>query len=385
MIIVEGPNSVHIAAPAALLTEDRELAWAEPHVIKNPAYAWVLGKYVSTGNPNDNGHIFDLEELRASRESVVYAPMNMLHAPQSIMGAFVANELVYPTGANQEGAAVAETTPYLEALAVFWKFYFPEAFETVRMAHNEGSLAWSMECVPETVTCAGGCDATFPYMGRQDASYCDHLNGPGALKKLNKPHFTAGALVVPPARPAWKNASVTELSVMVRQELEGADKLLAATASEFPDLEPAQWESMMGELILIAKGNPFAKPPAKKGAPAKPSGPHAYTPVNKFIPNAVCKVCGKKPGDAAHGKPKAKAAADPQSELRKAPHAYAPPAEGDTPVPANAPCKLCGQAPGAAVHAKPVSTPEKGPKAMLDPVLAVIAGEAARDVSEGWN
>lgn len=311
MIIVEGPNSVHIAAPAALVTEDRELAWAEPHVIKNPAFAWVLGKYVSTGNPNDNGHIFDLDELRASRESVVYAPMNMLHAPQSIMGTFVANELVYPTGTNQEGAAVVETTPYLEALAVFWKFYFPEAYETVRMAHNEGSLAWSMECIPETVTCAGGCDNTYPYMGRQDASYCDHLNAPGALKKLNKPHFTAGALVVPPARPAWKNASVTELSVQVRQQLEAADALYTATAAEFPNLTSAQWESMMGEL-LIAAGNPFKKGGDGKKDDGKKVGPHAYVPVNKFIPNAVCKVCGQKPNAPIHNAKKdAKAVLDP--------------------------------------------------------------------------
>lgn len=308
MIVVEGRHSVHIAGPAHLVEQDRELAWAEPHVIKNPLYAWVLGKYVETGRPNDNGHIFDLDELRTAKDSVLHAPMNMLHVPHQIMGTFVANEIVYPTG---EGAAAGGgEPPYLEALAVFWKYYFEEAFELVRMAHNEGSLAWSMECIPESVTCAGGCDSTFPYAGRQSDTYCAHLNEPAARKKLNKPQYSAGALVVPPALPAWKNAKVTELSTVLTKELDRMAAVEEQVADEFPHLPAQGWEQMMQALVAAA-----VKPPApttadidearslgRSIAAAAPAKPHAYVspaPGKDFLP---CKVCSK-PKAAHKGAP----------------------------------------------------------------------------------
>lgn len=391
MIIVEGQHSIHIAAPASLVTEDRELAWAEPFVIKNPAFAWVLGKFVGTGAANLNGHIFDAQELAVARSSVVHAPMNMLHSPHQIMGTYVANELVYPTGGGPESAA-AEVHPYLEALAVFWKFYFPEAYRAVEAAHKQGTLAWSMECVPESVTCAGGCDQTFAYMGRQDPSYCDHLNKPAAPKRLNKPHFTAGALVIPPASPAWKNATVTELSTFVRQELEAASGVYEQTEAEFPHLDAAQWTSLMGEL-LIAAGNPFAKGgPAKKSAP---KGPHAYAPRFPGSDKAPCKVCGKPGGDALHKKsakdlleeyladqvrkaddpevPKT----DPKALLRVTPHIFMS-AAATGPTSPNMPCDLCDAAASDPIHRAEAN-------ATLDPVLAAIAASAAFGADEGRN
>ncbi len=305
MIVVEGRNSVHIAGPAHLVETDRELAWAEPHVIKNPLYAWVLGKYVETGRPNDNGHIFDLDELRTAKDSVLHAPMNMLHVPHQIMGTFVANEIVYPTG---EGAAVGGgDPPYLEALAVFWKYYFEEAYELVRMAHNEGSLAWSMECIPESVTCAGGCDSTFAYAGRQSDTYCDHLNMPAAKKKLNKPQYSAGALVVPPALPAWKNAKVTELSTVLTKELDRMAAVEEQVSQEFPHLPAEKWEQMMSALVAAATA-PVATEPDLAAARdlgrslAAEMKPHAYmspAPGKDFLP---CKVC-KKPKAAHKGAP----------------------------------------------------------------------------------
>lgn len=383
MIVVEGQHSVHIAAPASLVTEDRELAWAEPYVQKNPAFAWVLGKYVTTGTANDNGHIFDLAELRDARKSVIYAPMNMLHAPHQIMGAYVANELVYPVGGVQErpaeAAAVAEMNPYLEALAVFWKYYFPNAYKAVEAAHAQGALAWSMECIPESVTCAGGCTSTFPYKGRMDDSYCEHLNQPQALKKLNRPHFTAGALVIPPARPAWRNASVTELSTFVRQELEAADVAYAQTAAEFPHLSAKEWEAIMGELLQAAgnpfkKGgdNPFKKGDDKKGGPEKKAGPHAY--AGRF-PGGPCKVCGKPEKSPLHGKEKADHQTDPKKHLQVVPHVYVPEKSGDGPVSDTMPCVFCGQSVQDKVHQGEYPTQIN---AYLDPVLAVIAAEAAR-------
>lgn len=311
-IIVEGKKSIHIASAAMLVEENRELAWAEKHVIANPALAWIVGKYIGTNKPNDNGHIFNPNEIGEARQSLVYAPMNMLHRPQQVMGVYVANEIIWPTAAGQDGYSAAElhdahdvsqsataaagvpvteTEPFLEAVAAFYKYYFPEQFEAVRMAHNEGSLAWSMECVPATVTCAdgSGCDQTFAYMGRQDPSYCDHLNQPGALKKLNKPHFTAGALVLPPARPAWRGANVTELSTMVRTELEAAESIYDQTAKEFPEMEAKQWETVMATLVaqMVA-------------ADQKKVGKHPYAASDASMSDSSCKVCGQMKGAPIH-------------------------------------------------------------------------------------
>jgi hypothetical protein len=300
MIVVEGLKSVHIAASAWLVEENRELAWAEKHVVRNPAYAWVLGKYVGTNKANDNGHIFDAEELSAVKGSLVHAPMNMLHRPQAIMGVYVANEVVYPIDAANSATVAAgheagETEPFLEALAAFWKYYFPEEYSLVEKAHAEGTLAWSMECVPETVTCAGDhpdCGKTFAYAGRQSETYCAHLNEPAAPKRMGKPHFTAGALVVPPARPAWRNASVTELDSLVRRELEAAESLYHHTTDTFPHLSEAQWTAMMGELVALT-----AKSDAREERRSKQ---HTYRSVHPGQDNAPCKDCGKKKSDPLH-------------------------------------------------------------------------------------
>lgn len=256
MILVEGPRSVHVASAASLVEEGRELAWAEKHVIHNPAFAWVLGKYVGTNTPNDNGHIFDADDLRVTKDSLVHAPMNMLHVPHKIMGVFVANELVYPVE-----SAATESYPDLEALAAFWKYYFQNDFALVKKAHEEGTLAWSMEAVPQTVTCAQEeCGNTYPYDGRTSPTYCAHLQQPQARKKLNKPHFTAGALVVPPARPAWKGANVTELSSLIKNSVEAAQTVYDQTKAEFPEMDTSQHEALMLQLMAMAERRSVTSP-----------------------------------------------------------------------------------------------------------------------------
>jgi hypothetical protein len=317
MIVVEGPKSVHIAAAAWLVEENRELAWAQKHVVHNPAYAWVLGKYVGANKANDNGHIFDGAELAEARQSLVHAPMNMLHRPSDIMGVYVANEVIWPKDASASaslaGEAATETEPFLEALAAFYRYYFPEEYVAVEKAHRAGALAWSMECVPKTVTCAASahpeCGKTFDYAGRQSESYCAHLNEPGAPKRMGKPHFTAGALVLPPARPAWRNANVTSLDTLVRQELEAAESVYNQVATEFPHLESSRWEHLMAELLMRA---------AKDQPQRTVKSPHKYKPLNP-APNAPCALCGLGSQDKLHNVPggDAKAAAEFGRDIAK--------------------------------------------------------------------
>lgn len=250
-VIVEGERGVYMGAQAWLLEDDRELAWAENHIVRNAAYKWVLGKFVEADSPNDNGHLFPLEELRDWQRTVAYAPLNMLHRPHHIVGSFVATEMMYPAGGAE--AAAAGQHPYLEALAAMWRYYFPDEFRAVEEAHRQGSLFLSMECVPSALGCVtDGCGKEFAYDGRTSASYCDHLNAPGSIKRLRQPHFTGGALIIPPTRPGWKKADVTQLSSLIEEHLKEADAVYAGIAQEFPHLDARQWEGLMATVLEIA-------------------------------------------------------------------------------------------------------------------------------------
>jgi len=103
--------------------------------------------------------------------------------------------------------------------------------------------------VAESVTCAGpnGCGQEFDYAGPMSETYCDHILSRESSRQLNKPLFLGGALIYPPDRPGWKNASVNELSQLISDEEK--HKLVTSIASESPDLSPQEWEMMMFKII----------------------------------------------------------------------------------------------------------------------------------------
>lgn len=256
LIVVERAKRIVVASQAFLIEgEERELAWAEKLVKPNVLYAWVLGRLVGAGELNQNGHMFDADELRAQAHTLVHAPMNMLHRPHQILGAYVGAELVYPTdGAPSAVAALGEATPanpFIESLAAFWRYYWPDEYAMVKLAHDAGQLAQSMECIPRTVTClTGGCERTYEYAGRVSESYCEHLQtGHAPPRKLNMPHFSAGAVVLPPARPAWREAKVSEL--MAATSDDDLSDLYDQVAAAFPHLDPTDWESTMAQLLAM--------------------------------------------------------------------------------------------------------------------------------------
>lgn len=247
MIVVEHKNKLILGAQAFIVGEDdREIAWAEKHVRKDNDLRWILGNFVEADRANSNGHIFPLDDLKAAVETIPNKPLNMLHRMQRNVGTFVAAELLHPEMKADAGNA------YIEALAAFWRSIFPEEAYVIEAAHKDGSLFYSMECMPETLTCADGCGQTFAYMGPVHDSYCDHLKKSRvAAKVLNKPHFNGGALIVPPVQPGWKRADITELSNLIEENLEEAEALYEAIKNEFSHLEPNQWEQMMSIVMAF--------------------------------------------------------------------------------------------------------------------------------------
>lgn len=253
-VVIEGTKSFFLADRARILDDSRDTAWAEKFVRPNPAHKWILGKYVEANKANSNKQLWALDDLRMAQPSIQHAPMNMLHHPRSVVGAFVATELVYPVN-QTDSAAYEYENPFVEALGVFWNYYFPDEYKVVEAAHASGSLFFSMECVAESILCTGegGCGTEFAYDGPRSETYCDHLNEGQSDKQLNKPHFLAGALIIPPERPGWKGAEIKDISSLVKEHKAECEMAYDGVSSETPHLSPAQWEYLMAAIVGRAK------------------------------------------------------------------------------------------------------------------------------------
>lgn len=246
-VLIENEGGILVGGRAILLDDARECAWAEKYVRHDPDLKWVLGNYVEADNANDNGHIFPLDDLKASQATIFNKPLNMLHQYRRIVGNFAGAELLYP----MEQDAKASTKPYVEALAAFYRYYFPEEYKAIEEAHAEGSLFYSMEAVPKTLTCAEpGCDLEFAYRGRIHDSYCAHLQEPVARRKLNRPHFKGGAIIIPPVSPGWSGADIKELSELMAQP--AAEAVYEACKEAAPHLSSQEWESVMFQFLAGA-------------------------------------------------------------------------------------------------------------------------------------
>lgn len=303
-IWMEGEHSFFLGAQAQIVEDSREIAsaWAAKHIVPNPAYKWVVGRFVEADKANNNRQLFSLDGLQMARPTIAHAPMNMNHSPNRIVGSYIAAEMIYPTSqasafnthVDEAGISslpecpachtamrltksdawcpdcepVKEQTynatlekleqagvqlnPFIEALGVFWRHYFPDEYRLVEAAHAEGRLFYSMECVAEQVQCTGdgGCGETFDYAGRVSPTYCEHLNHAASDKFLIEPHFTAGAILVPPVMPGWSHADIHSL---VAQQMEAAERVYQGLSEELPHLHESQWEGLMHQLLLMAK------------------------------------------------------------------------------------------------------------------------------------
>lgn len=270
-VVVEGPRSYIIATTAEILPDDREIAsaWAREKVQINPAYKWILGKYVEADHANSNKQFWALDQLRMAQPTISHSPLNILHRAKHIVGAFTATEMIYPTqGGGELTEGAAQGFPYIEALAVFWKYFFPDELKVVESAANQGALYFSMECVAESLKCAGttGCGKEFAFKGPRHVSYCDHLNEAASIKELISPHFLAGALVLPPVAPGWSNADAGLLASMdmLAADDDQLERVYNSIKAESSHLEPAAWEQLMMQLLKQAEDASGSAPKKKK-------------------------------------------------------------------------------------------------------------------------
>lgn len=266
-LLIEGRRSFHLASTCAMVGEDNDqvTAWAaaKDHITIRPDASWLMGHFVEADRPNQNGHLFGLEDLAAAHASVVHRPLNMGHRELYNVGTFVATELLFPTAApdGTPAAAAVMDHPYVEALAQLWKNRYPTEHMAILTAARMGASFFSMEAVPESMTCLespGGteCGETFAFKGLYHEDYCAHMEDMRSKKRLNKPRYIGGAVIIPPVRPGWRNAEMSEVAAfeaeLVRRHASEADAIFAHMHATAGHLSDGILEQMMVELLATA-------------------------------------------------------------------------------------------------------------------------------------
>lgn len=251
VIAHEGEQSFYFGARATLLSDhDHETAseWAGQHIKKNPAYSWVLGAFVEAERPNNNKQYFSTAGLQMGRPSLLHAPMNINHQSNRVVGTFVAAELLYPKDA--ESATDAHTQ--IESLAAMWRYYYPDAYEMIKAAHGEGSLFFSMECVPRAIASVGGTNDSieYKYEGRTSPNYPQEINERAVDGiHLIDPHFVGGACVIPPERPGWSRAEVKQVSSLMKDQWGKMESVCASVKADSPQMDDSKVEWIAAMLI----------------------------------------------------------------------------------------------------------------------------------------
>ena len=92
-------------------------------------------------------------------------------------------------------------------------------------ASADGMAYFSMECVSRAVECLDlpgrpGCGEQFGYGDYDAKRACAHLNARTSVRRFVDPVFQGGAVIIPPVRPGWAQASVD----VVRQAAELSEK-----------------------------------------------------------------------------------------------------------------------------------------------------------------
>lgn len=238
-----------LTAPATTASEQM---WdAAPNA--NPHMLWMQGRFVGAEKPNRNNALWSIQDLQMGAPTVAHGPLNWLHEDRHVIGSIVDARLI-PSRNEQadEGDVVREA--HITALAGIWKWIYPDEAAVVEMASEAGQLAYSMECISESVQCVRneaadvGCGEVFPYMALSNGMVCDHLKERASTRRLVNPTFLGGAVIVPPTRPGWADANASVL----RQAAALAEKAFEQAGR--PDIPANTWEQMMAGVLTFAGG-----------------------------------------------------------------------------------------------------------------------------------
>jgi 2'-5' RNA ligase len=208
----------------------------------NRHLTWLAGRLVGADAPNRNGALWTSEDLAFGRPSVKHGPVNWLHEGTHVIGTLADAVFVPREQAGDVGAHIA-------SLAGIWTWLYPQETAAITTASDAGRLWQSMECISETVECAGdsGCGRTVSYGSYLDgAGVCTHMRERSAVRRFANPVFLGSAVIVPPVRPGWADA---DTRVLRQLSMVAADTYEVAG---HPDMTASEWERLMGQVLVYA-------------------------------------------------------------------------------------------------------------------------------------
>jgi hypothetical protein len=232
----------------------------------NPMIQWIAGDFVEADNPNQNTQFWTAGDLELAEYTIRYAPLNMVHKFRQPIGFYAATKNVK---LERDAAAKllakpeeAQGTMKIQALSGLWTHIFPFEAAQAEAADEQGLLFYSMECRGTHLTCGTddakglqGCGKTFEYM--QVDTHCEHLLERSSVRHIVSPTFRGGALIVPPVKPGWKNASASILTDAVMQEAaafaEQNERQYNVLNEAGTHLTASAWEMLMAQVVASTK------------------------------------------------------------------------------------------------------------------------------------
>lgn len=269
IIDIETPDGHrHLVTPAHVFANKKhhsDIAIPKDLVADRGDFGFATGRFVQFDDGtntafNRNGNMFAPKDyINDAAKLVRYTPLNMLHDKKHVIGTFIGTSIVDPHGALKDAATAAAAKlpyPWIDSLAAVWKYHYRDDWKAINSAFEQGAAFLSMEAVAQTLTCfTSGCPCegdTYEYQGLRSETYCDALNMPRSRKRLNYPWFVGGAMVVPPALPAWRTANITHLAAALEAHPEQAELVYQQIAATASHLEPKQWEFIMAMVMAGA-------------------------------------------------------------------------------------------------------------------------------------
>lgn len=236
----------------------RELAAEYEKAAGNEALMHLTGRFVEAEAANVNGAFWSTADLDYGEKTPVHAPVNYLHRTRHIIGAFTDSKMMRPKLATAERAA-NQGRPFLAVNAVVWREFFPYESRIVEMASSQGKLFWSMECQSKTIRCETsadgalqGCGAEYPFAQVMSpgtaGSVCTHLRERSSQRHFVMPRFNAGAVIVPPVNPGWRQAHAE-----VTQEAEALAEQTFSEAASSRGYDDETLVALMSKIIEFGR------------------------------------------------------------------------------------------------------------------------------------
>lgn len=174
---------------------------------RNGSFTYLTGRLVGADQPNGNGALWSTEDLQLGEASVAGGPLNWLHDENKIIGCLLDGSLIQ---GREEAAGLGN---HIVSNAAVWSFLYPRETAVIEKAAADGQLYYSMECISREVGCVDspgrpGCGDVVSYGDYDAGKCCQHLRERSSIRRFIDPLFQGAAVIVPPVRPGWGNATV---------------------------------------------------------------------------------------------------------------------------------------------------------------------------------